>query len=302
MLSIPHILLSLVLLWFIYRAGYWTYQGYLIARYPGYIVPEKSALTKNIIKVLAWVFTTCLVGRVRVVHPQNAHFKGRLLILPNHTHMVDFAVAERALPISYKQVGTKSEVAKGFRAPLGAWAGFIAIDTTGGKANTKAIAERTINSYARALTFRSRARLLIFPQGVLMYSGRIPQDPLVKGSMRTGAIRGAYLAQQVIDAIKSGDQAALELVRKVHGDQAEEAIAYYKANPAALDEPLAILPVSIEYGKHHEDGDNVSIFSKFFGGATVVVGEPVLVSSFSRDPREASEEIRLKIEALMGVR
>jgi 1-acyl-sn-glycerol-3-phosphate acyltransferase len=302
MLTIPHIILGVVLLWCLYRAGYWTYQGYLIARYPGYIVPEKSFITRHAIKVLAWLFTLCLVGRIRVIHKSNAKFDGRLLILPNHSHMVDFAVAERALPMSYKQVGTVSEVAKGFRSPFGAWAGFIAIDTTGGKANSKAIGERTVNSYGRALSFRSRARLLIFPQGVLMFSGHIVQDPTQTGSMRTGAIRGARLAQQVIDAIKAGDATSLALVRKVHGQQADAVIAYYRKNPAALDEPLAFLPVSIEYNRHHKDTDKVNIFSKIFGGATVVVGEPVLVSSLPEDPREASEQVRLHIESLMGVR
>lgn len=290
--------LSLIALWFGYRAIFWCYQGYLVARYPSYIVPEKSAFTRVAVKVLAAIMTQLLIGKVVSHGRKNARFKGRLLILPNHTHQLDFAVAERALPVSYKQVGTVSEVAKGIRAPFGAWAGFIAIDTTGGKANSVAIAERTIKAYARALTFRSLARLLIFPQGVLVHGGRIPSDPKTRGSMRTGSVRGAQLAQKTLDALKKGDAESLEFVRSIHGAQAEDVIKYYRRRPKALDEPLAVLPVFIDYHRRHRDEDPVGIFSKMFGGASVYIGEPMLVSSLPEDPRQASEVVRQAIEAL----
>lgn len=291
------VLIGLLALYLVIKTVYWCYQGWLLTKYPGYIVPAKSKFAEHACKVIAGLFTSSMIGPVKVVGAEHARYGGRLLILPNHTHHLDFAVCERALPISYRQVGTKSEVS-GIRAPIGAWANFIAIDTTGGKAASKSIAERTVKSYARALTFRSRGRLLVFPQGALVHSGRIPSDSKITGSMRTGAIRGAKLAQQVIDAIKSGDAAALDLVRDVHGSQADVTIAYYKANPAALDEPLAILPINIRYGKEHADTDAITILSKRGGGARVVIGAPVLVSSLSDDPRVASEQLRVIIEAL----
>ena len=295
--SVGATVLGLIALYLVIKAVYWSYQGWLLTKYPGYIVPAKSKFAERACKVIAGLFTSSMIGPVKVIGAENASYGGRLLILPNHSHHLDFAVCEKALPISYRQVGTKSEVS-GIRAPIGAWANFIAIDTTGGKAASKAIAERTVKSYARALTFRSRGRLLVFPQGALVHSGRIPSDSKITGSMRTGAIRGAKLAQQVIDAIKSGDAAALQLVRDVHGSQADVTIAYYKANPAALNEPLAILPVNIRYGKEHADTDAITIRSKRGGGATVVIGAPVLVSSFSDDPRVASEQLRVIIEDL----
>lgn len=292
------VIFSLIAVWFGYRALFWCYQGYLVTKHPSYIVPEKSALTRIAVKILAALATQALIGKVQAYGRKNAKFKGRLLILPNHTHQLDFAVAERALPVSYKQVGTLSEVGKGIRAPFGAWAGFIAIDTTGGKANSLAIAERTVRAYARALTFRSLARLLIFPQGVLVHGGHIPADSKTRGSIRTGSVRGAQLAQKTLDALKKGDAESIEFVRTVHGAQANEVIKYYRRNTAALDEPLAILPVFIDYHRRHKDSDVVGIFSKMFGGASVYIGEPILASSLPEDPRQASEVVRQAIEAL----
>ncbi|HMW89862.1 MAG TPA: 1-acyl-sn-glycerol-3-phosphate acyltransferase [Candidatus Obscuribacter sp.] len=289
-------------LFLLYRFGFWIYQGRLMAKYPGYIVPDKTLAAKLATKVLTRLLSRIGVGSRRVLGLENLYAaaeKGRLLILPNHSFMLDFAVCEAALPLNYRQVGTVSEVAKGFRGTLGAWAGFIAIDTTGGKANSKAVAERTIRSYARALSFKSKDRLLIFPQGKLVYSGGIPQDSKVPGSMRTGAVRGAQLALQVFKALRKGDEAGLALVRDVHGRQADEVIAYYKRHPEALNEPLYVLPVAIDYHRRHADSDNLTLFSKRGSGATVVIGKPIDVSGLSDDPRVASETIRVAIQELL---
>lgn len=150
---------------------------------------------------------------------------------------------------------------QGIRAPIAAWTGNFAVQVDKGKSNKGSTAVAAVRACANVLK-QPGARLLMFPQGFLDRENALKPE-----EFRTGADRSLQLA-------------------------AEE------SDPSAL----AVLPVGIHYVKEPR-GHRFArhLFGGTRYGANVAVGKPIPFSALSSDPREATEQIRLAIAALVEV-
>jgi len=201
---------------------------------------------------------------------------------------MDFAVVGLATPFSFRQVAKAKEVSGIVRGTLAAWIGTVGVQVEGGKAQDKA-ANNVIDTGKNILKASHGARLLLFPQGKLVWDNVLrPED------FRTGAMR-------IINA-------TLEDIG---------------------DEPLYILPIAIEYHRDPKHATRFTRFMHAIGlkgfrrwkdyelitnadgsktkkprvyttyGATCVIGKPIDVRTLSRTPREAIEAVRVNIQGLL---
>jgi 1-acyl-sn-glycerol-3-phosphate acyltransferase len=249
------------------RLGYWYLHG-LRLQAPGYIPPHPSKIEEVIYVWLCRNLLKAIVGPIQVIGAENARaLRGRALILPTHPHGLDFMAVRLAMPFPYRTIGAASQIG-GVKSGLAAFTGAIAIPTVGGKAvgNTNAV----IDGSARMLARDNQARELIFPQGLLH-----PDNVLRSEDFRTGAVR---IMQQVDELTGHEPIHALPVA------------LYYWQEPDApgwLRRRLASLSVKVE----------LTDAPKY--GVTVVIGEPILLTSLPQDPREATEFLRCKMQELL---
>ncbi|MBY0359833.1 MAG: 1-acyl-sn-glycerol-3-phosphate acyltransferase [Candidatus Obscuribacterales bacterium] len=161
----------------LWRGAFWLGQGRKM-QVSGYLPPEPSWFARLALGFASYLFTFLGVGPVKVIGAKNARYKGRLLIAPNHTFQLDFAMVRRAVGRSFRFMTHVNEL-KGLRGAFGAWSGAYPVETdskNGGEAAAKATAS--------ALGAHANSAVLLFPQGKL-----VKDNVLRKEDFRYGAAR-----------------------------------------------------------------------------------------------------------------
>lgn len=255
----------------------------------GYLPPPPTMLARLVFKIATRLIVFLVVGPVKVVGKRNARYNGRLLIAPNHTFQMDFAVTRTALPCHYTQIAKQAEV-KGARAIIAAWVGTIAAKVEGGSAKPGQGAA-VVKAAANYLASSASTRLLLFPQGKLVYDNVLrPED------FRTGAARTLALA---VEQLGSDENVAL-LPAAIHYKRDPKHASLFQRAVGALARvipPLRKFRSWVDVTKNPDGTKTVNKFRNY--GATVVIGEPIPFSSLPKDPHECSQFMRAKIQELL---
>ncbi len=255
----------------------------------GYLPPPPTFLARLVFKMATRLIVFLVVGPVKVVGKRNARYNGRLLIAPNHTFQMDFAVTRTALPCHYTQIAKQAEV-KGARAIIAAWVGTIAAKVEGGSAKPGQGAA-VVKAAANYLASSAHTRLLLFPQGKLVYDNVLrPED------FRTGAARTLALA---VEQLGSDENVAL-LPAAIHYKRDPKHASLFQRAVGALAcviPPLKKFRSWVDVTKNPDGTKTVNKFRNY--GATVVIGEPIPFSSLPQDPHECSQFMRAKIQELL---
>lgn len=241
----------------IWRVRFWILQGRQM-QVSGHLPPKPGLLARFTLGWVSYLLTFLGVGPVRVIGAHHARYRGRLLIAPNHTFQLDFAMVRRAVGHSFRYMTDANEL-HGWRGIAGAWSGAFPVQAGCGDA--------AIQASVRALGIDIDSMVLIFPQGKL-----VRDNILRKEDFRYGTARISHQA--------------------------------HEEHPG---EPIAILPIALYYKRSPQDRHWTHFLlkplRKIFGvtnyGGVVVIGEPIPVDSLPADPAEATEVIRIRIQALL---
>ncbi len=255
----------------------------------GYLPPPPTFLARIFFKFATRLIAFLVVGPVKVIGKRNARYNGRLLIAPNHTFQMDFAVTRTALPCHYTQIAKQAEV-KGPRAIIAAWVGTIAAKVEGGTAKPGQGAA-VVKAAARYLASHRFTRLLLFPQGKLVYDNVLrPED------FRTGAARTMSMA---VEQLGTGEDVAL-LPVGIHYKRDPKDASHFQRFVGALARvisPLRNFRSWADVTRNADGSKNVTRFRNY--GAVVVIGKPIPFSSLPQDPHECSQFMRAKIQELL---
>lgn len=256
--------------YFVYRVHFWVREGKRMQT-AGYLPPEPSWFGRTFYTVVCKIGARIACGPITVIGRENADYDGRLAVVPNHQHGLDFAVIRVAMPWPYRQIGALKEAARfPGMATLSAWIGTFTVPVQGGKAGTGG--QAAIAACARYLT-RRLAKLLIFPQGKLVFD-----NVLRSTDFRTGAVRALQAAQLMIT---DGDVPAFLPV----------AIYYHPSTSATNMFRRGINWLWRKLLSGYNSGPVC--------GATVVIGKPIPISDLPTDIRQATEVLRVKIQELL---
>ena len=226
---------------------------------------------------------------MKVVGRHNERYDGRLLIGPNHTFNLDFAVTRVAVGCHYTQVAKHDEV-KGKRALPAAWVGTIAAKVDGGVA-ARGKGNAVVEAAAHYLASTRLARLLIYPQGKL-----VEDNVLRSEDFRTGAARSLNQAADQLD--NEQPLAYLPVALHYKRDRADATLFHrFVEMVAQVVPPLRKFRVWVD-STRAEDGSKVVRKRRHYG-ATVVVGKPVPVSALPEDPRDCANFMQERIGELL---
>ncbi|MCC7528903.1 MAG: 1-acyl-sn-glycerol-3-phosphate acyltransferase [Candidatus Melainabacteria bacterium] len=255
----------------------------------GYLPAPPTFLARLFFKLATRLIVFLVVGPVKVVGRKNARYDGRLLIAPNHTFQMDFAVTRTALPCHYTQIAKQAEV-QGARAIIAAWVGTIAAKVEGGTAKPGQGAA-VVKAAASYLASHAHTRLLLFPQGKLVYDNVLrPED------FRTGAARSLALA---VEQLGSGEKVALLPVAIDYKRDPKNA-SYFHRFVKLLARVIPPLGKFRSWADVTRNADGTKTVTKFRNyGAVVVIGEPIPFASLPQDPHECSQFMRAKIQELL---
>ena len=266
MLLATTLILLIVVATVIRRFRFWKKQG-LKLQESGYLPPAPSRLGRAIFRLLSRLAVFLMVGPVKVIGRNNATgYRGRLIIVPNHTFQMDFTVISRAVPLDFRYMAATKELL-GFRGLMGALTGAFGVDAkaTGG-------AESAVAASVKVLTQRYDSRLLLFPQGKLIEDNVLrPED------FKTGAVRILRRTAELIDR-----QPAALLPVAIR----------YKRDPADASW-FHRLVMKLGWKRFRR------AFKQANYGVVAVIGEPIAVESLPENAREATEIMRTRIQALL---
>ncbi|HEY9713733.1 MAG TPA: hypothetical protein V6C72_09695 [Chroococcales cyanobacterium] len=253
-----------------WRLIFWTREGKKLQK-SGYIPPAPTIIGRVSYGLLCKFFARLLLGPIQVIGKENASGRGRTAILPNHQHIADFAVVRAALPYGYRQIGAAKEV-KGIRAPFAAYFGTFAVPVMGGKSNQgHGAALAAIQACARVLIQRL-AKLLMFPQGKLVFDNVLRAE-----DFRTGCMRALGLAAEEVGRENLFIQPMAINYWKPTGNESLLRRLYFRAwskfGAAAGSKPRV--------------------------GATVVLGKLIPFSDFPTNPHEAIQVYREHLQTLL---
>lgn len=141
----------------------------------GHLPPKTGLLARFTLGLVSYLLTFLGVGPVRVIGAHRARYRGRLLVTPNHSFQLDFAMVRRGTGHSFRYMTDANEL-RGWRGVLGAWSGAFPVQAGAGDAAFKAA--------VRALGIDPDSLVLIFPQGKL-----VRDNVLRKEDFRYGAAR-----------------------------------------------------------------------------------------------------------------
>jgi 1-acyl-sn-glycerol-3-phosphate acyltransferase len=256
----------------------------------GYLPAPPTFLARLFFKLATRLIVFLVVGPVKVVGKRNARYDGRLLIAPNHTFQMDFAVTRTALPCHYTQIAKQAEV-KGPRAIFAAWVGTIAAKVEGGTAKPGQGAA-VVKAAANYLASRKLTRLLLFPQGKLVYDNVLrPED------FRTGAARTMSMA---VEQLGDGEAVAL-LPAAIHYRRDPKDASHFQRFVGAIARVISPLRGFRTWVDVTRNADGTKTVTKFRNyGAVVVIGEPIPFSLLPQDPHECSQFMRAKIQELLN--
>ncbi|MBA3993814.1 MAG: hypothetical protein C0469_09830 [Cyanobacteria bacterium DS2.3.42] len=255
----------------------------------GYLPAPPTFLARLFFKFATRLITFLVVGPVKVIGKKNARYNGRLLIAPNHTFQMDFAVTRTALPCHYTQIAKQAEV-QGARALIAAWVGTIAAKVEGGTAKPGQGAA-VVKAAAAYLASNVHTRLLLFPQGKLVYDNVLRAE-----DFRTGAARTMAMA---VEQLGEGENVALLPVGIDYKRDPKNA-SYFQRFIGALARvipPLGKFRTWVDVTRNPDGTKTVTKFRNY--GATVVIGEPIPFASLPTDPHECSQFMRAKIQELL---
>jgi len=255
----------------------------------GYLPAPSTIWARLTFSLVCRLLVFLAVGPVKVVGRHNERYDGRLLIGPNHTFNLDFAVTRVAVGCHYTQVAKQDEV-KGKRALLAAWVGTIAAKVEGGVA-AKGKGNAVVDAAARYLASTRLARLLIYPQGKLVEDNVLRQE-----DFRTGAARSLNQAAEELD----DDQPLAYLPVALHykRDRADATLFHrFVELVARVVPPLRKFRLWVDVTRD-ENGSKVVRKRKHYG-ASVVVGKPVPFSELPEDPRECANFMQGRIQELL---
>lgn len=267
---ILQILACLIAVFIVWRTAYWYNEGFKIQR-PGYLPPPPTWSGRMAYLWLSRLVMRLLVGPVTVIGRENAtKFKGRLLINPNHQHGLDFCAVRVAVPFSYRQVGASKEM-KGWRAGPAAWIGSFGVPTSGGRATSDA--RPAMEACVTVLSMSEDAKLLMFPQGTLVYDNILRKEQFRTGWYRT--------LKMLVERIGTAPLAVLPVAIHYHTDPSK----------AGFLRKYVLVPLWQLCFRQYGSGPKY--------GATIVIGEPVPFTQFASDPHAATEQLRQSIQDLL---
>lgn len=268
MISTLLILFALSAAVVVWRISFWYRQGFKLQTVGGYIPPEASKIEK-----LIWYWTCRGISRlafgpVKIIGRENAWFNGRLVILPNHQHGLDFLVVRMAMPYSYRAIGAAKEM-KSWRSGPAAFIGATAVPVMGGKAtgNAQIVLEHT----ADVVSLSRYGKVMLFPQGKLVWDNILRPE-----EFRTGAVRMMGMVDE----------------RTEHAPLAALPVAVHLWTRGELT--LTRRCVHWLWRRYFSDYNSSPKF-----GATVVIGKPIPFESLPKEARPATEQIRQVIQALL---
>jgi 1-acyl-sn-glycerol-3-phosphate acyltransferase len=278
------------------RTVYWYLEGRKL-QVSGYMTPPSTKLARWTFKAVANVGTRLLVGPVDVKGKENAQFKGRGLVLPNHMITWDFGVVGKAIPFSYRQLSKAAEIKNPVIATLAAWIGTVGVQVEGGKSQDGG-GQAVVDTGARILAHSKGSRMLLFPQGMLVYSG----DTSSK-TFRTGASR---MLTQAASSIGDDPLYALPVAIRYKTDKREATWLQRLLYPLGLkfvrtfrysEKELGAdgQPVIKENGKPSYVKKSMVLY-----GAYVSIGKPIAYKDLPSDPRAAIECVRQSIETMLA--
>lgn len=255
----------------------------------GYLPAPSTFWARLTFSLVCRLLVFVVVGPVRVVGRHNERFDGRLLIGPNHTFNLDFAVTRVALGCHYTQVAKHDEV-KGKLALLAAWVGTIAAKVEGGVA-ARGKGNAVVQASAQYLASTRLARLLLYPQGKL-----VEDNVLREEDFRTGAARSLNEAAGQLD---DGQPLAYLPVALHYKLDSADATLFQRF----VELVAQVVPALRKFrlwvdATEGEDGAKVIRKRKFYG-ASVVVGKPVPFSQLPDDPRQCANFMQGRIQELL---
>lgn len=255
----------------VWRFLFWLREGIRLQK-PGYLPPPPTRFGRLVYKLFCRVGVRLIVGPVKVIGREHAQFDGRLMILANHQHITDFGVVRAAMPYSYRQIGAAKEM-KGYRAPFAAYFGSFSVQVQGGRSVAgHQAADAAIDACATVLAETPHSKLLVFPQGMLVYD-----NVLREADFRTGAIRALKRTAQKI----AGERLAVQPVA-VH--------LWQPTGRECLPRRLFVWAWATFFPNYG---------SRPKTGATVVIGEPIEFSQFPEEQHEAIEFFRQRLKVLL---
>ncbi len=269
------------------RTIYWFAQGRKLQN-SGYMPPSSTRFARWFYKMACHLITFLGVGPVKVIGTENAKFAGRGLILPNHQFALDFAVVGQSTPFSFRQVAKAKEVKNPIMGALAAWIGTVGVQVEGGKSQGGG-GQAVIDAGAKILANSSGARMLLFPQGKLVFDNKLVVD-----DFRTGATRILNATVAMV-----GNDGLFVLPMAVHYKRdRKDATRFHRFINAIgfkgfrrwKDFELVI----------NADGSKTKvdrIYTTY--GATVAIGKPIAMKDLSTDPRQAINTIAGEIQKLL---
>lgn len=254
--------LSAVALYLVWRMVYWIGQGRKMNR-SGFLPPVPTWCAKLTMGFASRLLLFLGVGPVTVIGAANARrHRGRLLITPNHTFELDFAMVRRALGFSFRFM-THTHQLRGIQGILGAWTGAIPVEPEK-KGGGDAAVDAAVNLFKSSPV----ARMLMFPQGKLVRDNVIrPED------FRWGF---AKISRRTLEETGDADMAVL---------------------PMAL---LYLRDVRDRHWSHFLLAPLRRFWGVTNYGGIVVIGEPIPVKDLPDDPSEATAMVRQRIERMLA--
>ncbi|MBY0551959.1 MAG: 1-acyl-sn-glycerol-3-phosphate acyltransferase [Candidatus Obscuribacterales bacterium] len=246
----------------VWRVAYWVRQGRKM-RQSGFLPPEPTRCARLTLGFASRLLLFLGVGPVKVIGAENARrHRGRLLITPNHTFELDFAMVRRALGFGFRFM-THTHQLRGFQGILGAWTGAIPVEPEK-KGGGDAAVDAAVNMFKSSPV----AKMLMFPQGKLVRDNVIrPED------FRWGFAKISHRTAAETDA---DDMAVLPMALLYLRDVRDRHWTHF-----------LLAPLRRWWGVTN------------YGGI-VVIGEPILVKDLPEDPSEATALVRQRIERMLA--
>lgn len=269
------------------RTTYWFIQGRKLQN-TGYMPPPSTRFARWFYKMACHLITFLGVGPVKVIGTENAEFAGRALILPNHQFALDFAVVGKSTPFSFRQVAKAKEVKNPIMGALAAWIGTVGVQVEGGKSQGGG-GQAVIDAGAKILANSSGARMLLFPQGKLVFDNKLVVD-----DFRTGATRILNATVAMV-----GNDGLFVLPMAVHYKRdRKDATRFHRFMNAIGFKGFRRwkdfeLVVNADGSKTKVD----RIYTTY--GATVAIGKPIAMKDLSTDPRAAINTVAAEIQKLL---
>jgi 1-acyl-sn-glycerol-3-phosphate acyltransferase len=254
--------LAALAVYLVWRVVYWVRQGRNMTK-SGYLPPEPTWLARLVLGFASRVLTYLGVGPVKIIGAENARYRGRMIIAPNHQFELDFAMVRRAVGYSFRFM-THTHQLRGLQGILGAWTGAIPVEPEK-KGGGDAAATAAVNF----LSSNPHGKMLMFPQGKLVRDNVVRQE-----DFRWGVVK---ISQKIAQQEADDDMAILPIAIEYHRD------------PASKHWTHSILWKLRGW------------FGYTNYGGTVVVGEPIKVKDLPADPSEAAAVVRERIVALQRV-